>query len=539
MSKFVHQNSQSVHRIYYPRSVILRPEYFDLNLMKKHPGIILTAIGAALLVSCSSPYQPESSPNPWEDDYSAVASMEHSGKWGTYNVHDPAVCKVDSVYYMYSTDAIYHKRRNHDGERRDGEKRKKKHERPAPPGFIQVRKSRDLVNWEFVGWAFPEIPAEAVEWVKSHDGGRAPGNIWAPYMVDCGNGKFHLYYCVSSFGKSISYLGVAESESPEGPWRQLGPVVRTDSTSVMIAIDPSVINTADGRRYMHYGSFFGGLFCVELNPETGLPLSDGDQGKLIARRSGVMKDNQEAPEIIRSPKDGKYYLFTSYDPLMTTYNVRVGRSDSPDGPFVDFFGKELADTTDNFPLLTAPYRFENHPGWVGTAHCGVFADADGNYYMAHQGRLASEPDMMVLHLRPMFFTPSGWPVVSPERYAATEARKFDTRDIAGDWEIIRLHEPTADRNLAAGQILWGEGALRDGEWNISKPYTLRNDGSIADDAGRWSFDGDSQSLALTFGDETIEDVIVFAGHDWERSTNTILFTGLDHDGRTVWGKRIK
>lgn len=40
---------------------------------------------------------------------------------------------------------------------------------------------------------------------------------------------------------------------------------------------------------MHYGSFFGGLYCVELNPETGLPMLDGDRGHLVARRANYKR----------------------------------------------------------------------------------------------------------------------------------------------------------------------------------------------------------------------------------------------------------
>ena len=90
---------------------------------------------------------------------------------------------------------------------------------------------------------------------------------------------------------------------------------------------------------------------------------------------------------------------------MTTYNVRVSRSDAAEGPFTDYFGKAEKDTTNNFPILTAPYRFENHPGWAGTAHCGVFTDGQGNYFMAHQGRLSPQNQLMVLHIRQLFFTP--------------------------------------------------------------------------------------------------------------------------------------
>lgn len=108
----------------------------------------------------------------------------------------------------------------------------------------------------------------------------------------------------------------------------------------MNAIDPSVIaDEITGKWWMHYGSFFGGLYCVELNPETGLALNEGDLGHLVARRANYRKDNLEAPEIIYNPDLKKYYLFTSYDPLMTTYNVRVSRSDAAEGPFTDYFGK--------------------------------------------------------------------------------------------------------------------------------------------------------------------------------------------------------
>ena len=213
----------------------------------------------------------------------------------------------------------------------------------------------------------------------------------------------------------------------------------------MNAIDPSVIaDEITGKWWMHYGSFFGGLYCVELNPETGLALNEGDLGHLVARRANYRKDNLEAPEIIYNPDLKKYYLFTSYDPLMTTYNVRVSRSDAAEGPFTDYFGKAEKDTTNNFPILTAPYRFENHPGWAGTAHCGVFTDGQGNYFMAHQGRLSPQNQLMVLHVRQLFFTPDGWPVVSPERYAGTPPREFTEADLVGEWEIIRVQEPKSN-----------------------------------------------------------------------------------------------
>lgn len=492
--------------------------------MKLMTSLLLTAFLSA--AAAAETFSPIPSPNPWADDYSSISKMENWKQWGTYNVHDPACRKVGDYYYMYSTDAIFR------------ENKRAAKEKGVPLGFIQMRRSRDLVNWEFLGWVFPEIPEEAVAWVKEKANGHGATNIWAPYMVDCGNGTFRLYYCVSAFGKNTSYIGVAEASSPEGPWKQKGAVVRTDTSSAMNAIDPSVITDENGKQWMHYGSYFGGLYCVELNPETGLAMKPGDQGHLVARRANWRKDNLEAPEIIRHDATGKYYLFQSYEPLMTTYNVRVARADRAEGPFYDFHGKLVSDTTNNFPILTAPYSFEGHPGWVGTAHCGLINDGEGNYFMAHQGRYAKDSGLMVLHLRQVFMTPAGWPVVSPERYAGVEQRKFESSDLCGDWEIIRVMEPRVERSLEAGQILWGEGDLREGEGNRSFDLALSGNGKTSKSEA-WNFNPETQTLSLTIDGETISDLIIHAGHDWERETDTVLFTGLDSNGRSVWGKRIR
>ena len=105
-----------------------------------------------------------------------------------------------------------------------------------------------------------------------------------PYIIPYKD-KYRLYYCVSAFGRKTSYIGLAESTSPEGPWTQKGCIVKTDDSTAMNAIDPSVIADENtGKWWMHYGSFFGGLYCVELNPETGLALNEGDLGQDVYKR---------------------------------------------------------------------------------------------------------------------------------------------------------------------------------------------------------------------------------------------------------------
>ncbi|EJW93348.1 glycoside hydrolase family 43 protein, partial [gut metagenome] len=90
----------------------------------------------------------------------------------------------------------------------------------------------------------------------------------------------------------------------------------------------------------------------------------------------------------------------------------------------------------------------------------------------------------------------------------------------------------------AGQILWGEGELNQEEWNVAKTYVFLSDGTIKK-GGSWNFSTERQLLNLRLGEDAVSDLIIFAGHDWENQTETVLFTGLDQRGRSVWGKRVK
>ena len=68
--------------------------------------------------------------------------------------------------------------------------------------------------------------------------------------------------------------------------------------------------------------------------------------------------------------------------------------------------------------------------------------------------------MMDLHLRQVFFTPDGWPVVSPERYTGSVSRKFSAEDMAGEWEVIRIQEPAYERRLQAGRSYGGRDSSK-------------------------------------------------------------------------------
>jgi arabinan endo-1,5-alpha-L-arabinosidase len=459
----------------------------------------------------------------YSDNYENIWKSVNYEKWGPYNAHDPSCIKSGEFYYLYSTDAIWFKERP---ERDDF---------PKKMGNIQVRRSKDFINWEFVGWAFDTIPAEATQYLEGVSGGKKPDNIWATYVIEW-NGQYRLYYSISLFGAKTSYIGLAVSSSPEGPWEQKGAVVTSSDKDLMNAIDPSVIaDKKTGKHWMHYGSYFGGLYCMELNPETGLALKEGDKGHLIARRADYKVKNLEAPEIIYNPEFDKYYLFTSYDALFSHYNIRVGRSDKPEGPFIDYFGKDLADTTNNYPILTYAYRFGGHPGWAGVGHCGVIND-NGKYFLFHQGRLAPDNLMMILHVREIFWNKDQWPVVSPQRYAGAPEISFKSEDLTGKWEMITLNEVIDTVVLWQGQIPPGGWHYDTTMFNNPVVINFNEDGSIENLAGyNWKFE--EGSIYLNDGKD-ITQLIISNAWDWERKKSTIVFSGINPLGSGVYGKKI-
>ena len=455
--------------------------------------------------------------NPVQDNYSLFTSISDRSKWGAGNVHDPTIIKCDSIYYLFSTDAYY-----------------------IPfgsdiftdsiaTGYIQIRTSNDLVHWNFEGWALDGIPENAIQHIHQYTDNKGANNIWAPYIKKVKD-EFRLYYSVSCFGTNSSYIGLATSNSISGPWKDKGCIVKTNPDDLMNAIDPSVVTEKNtGKEWMIYGSFFGGLYCMELNPETGLAIKQDDKGHLVAARSEGKNHIIEAPEIIYNSDLNKYYLFVSYDPLFTHYNIRVGQSDSPQGPFYDMFGNNLADTTNNYPILTYSYMFNNHPGWSGNAHCAVFND-DGKYYLLHQGRLAPDNLMMILHVREMKWLPSGWPVVSPERYAGYVINNDVT--IQGDWEVIILNEIKDQVELWQGQIPPGGWTYKGSEFNKSFLIQFNEDHSTDNEKfSTWGYDNNILKLGTT-------ECLIFNGWDWENEKPTILFSGILENGSSIWGKKV-
>ncbi|HWV47926.1 MAG TPA: arabinan endo-1,5-alpha-L-arabinosidase, partial [Microbacterium sp.] len=341
--------------------------------------------------------------------------------WGARNAHDPTVVRGDDgLWYMFSTDA------GGDATR-------------IPVG-AHVRTSPDLVSWSFHGTALGEVPAPAREWSGAE-------GLWAPEVVRWpsadGTTRWHMYYSASTFGSRTSAIGLATAESLAGPWTDQGIVVATrHDRDGHNAIDAAVTFDRDGRAWMIYGSFFGGIHIVELSLETGLRVRD-EMGALIARRPSNVDTAVEGAYVVYRPEEDRFVLFVSYDSLVNTYSVRVGVADEITGPYRDAAGHDLTDpTAEQAPVVGTKvlggHRFPGGTGFIAPGHNSIFTDGDATY-MVHHVRLADAPTQHEAQIRRVHWTRSGWPLVSPFPYAGADAETLDAAaSVSGTWNAVRF-----------------------------------------------------------------------------------------------------
>lgn len=416
--------------------------------------------------------------------------LKDEGRWGAYGAHDPAIYKDGEWYYVFSTDTG-----------------SKDHFKAG----IQIRKSKDLVNWQWVGRAFKEgVPQEAFEWTGAR-------GLWAPEVTKY-NGVYHMYYAASQFGKTQSFIGVATSDNIEGPYQDKGLVYKSkQGEEGPNAIDPNITFDRDGKPWMVYGSFFGGLYVNEIDPNTGKFVEYG-RGHLIARRNKTVDRAIEGPYIVYNPELDYYYLFVSYDSLFADYNIRVGRSKQITGPYFDFNGLEMTDIEspqkDVGMKVLGGYKFDNDDGWVAPGHNSVLRDGE-DYYVCHHIRAAKDKHWNYLHIRKVLWSDEGWPLVSPQRYAGETNRLVEQKELVGEWEFIDIDRQNDEQDIA---------------------YTVTT--AHLDDRPHF-IDKPAKNSYKLFVDNKVIDGKVTESWDWENWQETIVFTGHDSKGDVTIGKKVK
>jgi len=290
------------------------------------------------------------------------AADKYSNPVIDYSLPDPSIIKgEDGYFYLYATEDI----RN-----------------------LPIHRSKDLVNWEFLGTAFTDENRPDFE---------PNGGIWAPDINKIGD-KYVLYYSMSVWGGEWTCgIGCAVSDRPEGPFKDCGMMFRSNGIKVQNSIDPFYIED-NGHKYLFWGSFRG-IHAIELS-EDGLSLKSGSSPVQIAGTA------YEGTYIHK--RGGYYYMFASIgsccEGLKSTYTTVVGRSTSLFGPYLDKKGQSMMDNHHEILI-------HKNDSFVGTGHNSeIVSDNAGTDWLFYHAVSVANPDGRVLMLDKIDWI-DGWPSV--------------------------------------------------------------------------------------------------------------------------------
>lgn len=450
--------------------------------------------------------------------------------------------------------------------------------------------------------------AESFKWAGENDSDSKGGfSIWAPdvfYNEDYKNadgttGAYMMYYSASST-YIRSAIGFATSQNIEGPYTYGNTVIYSGFTkdedydtnskinkkwtntniqklvdngtlegfnpdwfdaggsyknkTYTNAIDPTLFYDKDGKLWMTYGSWSGGIFILEIDPATGEPKYPGKDsktadGRLIDRYfgthiSGGMTKSGEGPYIAYDKNTGYYYLYVTYGGLASDggYNMRQFRSTNPDGPYVDAAGQSAVLATSNdhsavgnkvlgnfmFTNLNSDPDFQTY-GYVASGHNSVNYDEEtGKIFNFFHTRFPQRGETHELRVHQMFTNEDGWPVTSAHRYTGETITAVKQENVVGAYQFVNHGKDTSAKIKSTTDI------------------ELRSDGTITGSVtGTWELKGEYYADLLlneTENGAAVQNLYkgVFVKQwDSSRQSHVMTFTAMSNKGVTVWGSQIE
>ena len=438
------------------------------------------------------------------------------------------------------------------------------------------------------------------------------GNMWAPDIIyNEKMKKWCLYFSINgdSWASSIVLL---TADKITGPYVYQGPVVfsgfgntsnanlsykKTDLELVLgeqkslpsrynlgskwgnrfpNCIDPCVFFDEDGKLWMTYGSWSGGIWMLELDEETGLRDYDV-QYKVAGSGDGVTSDPYFGKKIAGGFYvsgegsyieyiNGYYYLFLSYGFMLSAlpsdtdaggYQMRVFRSEKPDGPYKD--AKGTSAVYDKYAKNFGPQSdtrgvniFGAYDQWgfmsLGEreqGHNSIIAAQDGRTYLVYHTRFQDESQGHAVRVHQVFQNQDGWLVAAPFEYTGESVKSADiaatqqvaTESISGTYKLL-IHEYGLDYH-------WGKQEVA-----TPKDITLHADGSISGDKkGKWETVDGTSYINLTVAGTVYKGVMVdqvmesnttawpTTSFSATKKNKTEAFTAVAKSGVTIWGYR--
>lgn len=273
--------------------------------------------------------------------------------------------------------------------------------------YVPIIKSKDLINWDYVGEAFKSLPT----W-------KAEGGIWAP-DISYFNEKYYLYYSISTWGDENPGIGVAVSDTPAGPFIDKGKLFSSDEIEVINSIDP-MLYVDNGTPYLFWGSFHG-IYGIQLSK---------DGTSTVGEKFNIAGSSFEAPYIVK--KDEYYYFFGSIgsccEGVDSSYTVLVARSKQLKGPYLDKDGKNILAPFGTKVITGMIEKDSSNRRFVGPGHISIIQDDEGLDWLIYH---AIDADKAKLNdnnasRRPLMIDKiiwdKGWPHVSNYQPSTTEQK---------------------------------------------------------------------------------------------------------------------
>lgn len=451
--------------------------------------------------------------------------------------HDPQIILADDTYYMTGSHMV-------------------------------LAKSENLNDWDYVANGSPtkyisnlydgSLPAFSYVG-KNEDGGYSvwAGNIYYNETME----KYMLYFCTSStYIKSA--LALAVSDTPDGPYEYVGDLLysgftksEVDQTDLMEVlgegadtsryfkygaynneewpncIDPAVFTDEEGKMWMVYGSWSGGIFMLELDPTTGFPIHpETDEENDVDAYFGYHLIGGghhacEGPYITYNEENGYYYLFVSYGELTREggYQMRQYRSESPTGPYYDASGKTWDDEEDYFSYglkMAGNYTLPSLDGsYMAPGGQSVFTGADGNTYITYHQRFDEGTEYHEPRVHQLYLTEDDWYVMAP----------FETSD-----ESYIEGGVTKD-TLSGTFYILNHGTDVSSVIEHTETYEF-SDGKIKGDTeGSYEFKEGENYISVILGDQTYNGTVIQMTD--EAGNHTICFMAVSDNNETIWGVR--
>ncbi len=234
---------------------------------------------------------------------------------------DPDVCRVGEDYYMTASSFN------------------------CVPG-LPLLHSKDLVNWELIGYALKEqLPADHFS-IPHHGNG-----VWAP-SIRHHNGEFYIFYGDPDFG-----IYMLKAKDINGPWST--PHLVKEGTGL---IDPCPLWDDDGKAYLAH-AFAGsraGLKSVLVVHE----MSE-DAESLTGNAVMVFDGHNDHPTVEGAKfykQDGYYYIFAPAGGVSTGWQLAM-RSKNVFGPYEPKVVLEQGSTPINGPHQGAWVDTETGEHW--------------------------------------------------------------------------------------------------------------------------------------------------------------------------------